>query len=166
MDAFCQNISFNLLLLQLLLLGNDVAKNVGEVSVFHWNCRSVRHKLDHLQIISNDSSIICVTESHLDENILTSDIKLSWYHERRKLFWWRSLGLHCILLAVMRSNDLEFNGGELIWLEVIFPRFKILVFAVYRSPGAVISYWENFHISIERAFVQLITNPFTLPVFS
>jgi hypothetical protein len=35
LDAFCQNISFNLLLLQLLLLGNDVAKNVGEVSVFH-----------------------------------------------------------------------------------------------------------------------------------
>ena len=63
-------------------------------------------------------------------------------------------------LHVMRHNDLEFNGGKLIWLEVIFPRFKILVFAVYRSPGAVISYWENFHISIERAFAQLITNPF------
>jgi hypothetical protein len=58
------------------------------------------------------------------------------------------------------------NRRKLIWLEVIFPRFKILVFAVYRSPGAVISYWENFHISIERAFAQLITNPFapgTLP---
>jgi hypothetical protein len=37
-----------------LLLGNDVAENpgpetkVGEVSVFHWNSRSIRHKLDHL----------------------------------------------------------------------------------------------------------------------
>jgi hypothetical protein len=76
-----------LLLLQLLLLGNDVAENpgpetkVGEVSVFHWNSRSIRHKLDHLQTISNDSSIICVTESHLDENILTTDIKLPGYHE-------------------------------------------------------------------------------------
>jgi hypothetical protein len=45
-----QNISFTLLLLQLLLLGNDVAENpgpetkVGEVSVFHWNSRSIRHK--------------------------------------------------------------------------------------------------------------------------
>jgi hypothetical protein len=71
-----------LLLLQLLLLGNDVAENpgpetkVGEVSVFHWNSRSIRHTLDHLQTISNDSSKICVTESHLDENILTTDIKL------------------------------------------------------------------------------------------
>jgi hypothetical protein len=36
-------------------------------------------------------------------------------------------------LHVLRRNDLEFNGGELIWLEVIFPRFKILVCAVYRS---------------------------------
>jgi hypothetical protein len=94
-----------LLLLQLLLLGNDVAENpgpetkVGEVSVFHWNCRSITHKLDHLQIISNDSSIICATESHVDENILISDIKLPGYHERQNLFWWRSLGFHCRLLA-------------------------------------------------------------------
>ena len=69
-------------------------------------------------------------------------------------------------LHVMRRNDLEFNEGELIWLEVIFPRFKSFVCAVYRSPGAVINYWENFHLSIERAFAQLITNPFaprTLP---
>jgi hypothetical protein len=55
-------------------------------------------------------------------------------------------------LHVLRRNDLEFNGRELIWLEVIFPRFKILVCAVYRSPGAVNNFWENFHISIERAF--------------
>jgi hypothetical protein len=54
--CFYQNISFTLLLLQLLLLGNDVAENpgpettVGEVSVFHWNSRSIRHKLDHLLI--------------------------------------------------------------------------------------------------------------------
>ena len=56
-------------------MGNDVAENtgpetkVGQVSVLHWNCRSISHKLDHLQIISNDSSIICATESHVDENI-------------------------------------------------------------------------------------------------
>ena len=44
--------------------------------------------------------------------------------------------------------------GELIWLEVIFPRFKILVHvcAVYRSPGAGTNFWEKFYISIERAF--------------
>jgi hypothetical protein len=70
------NISFTLLLLQILLLGNDVAENpgpetkVGEVSVFHWNCRSIRHKLDHLQIISNDSSIICATESIRDSRCM------------------------------------------------------------------------------------------------
>ena len=55
-------------------------------------------------------------------------------------------------LHVLRRNDLEFNGGQFIWLEVIFPRFKILVCAVYRSPGAVNNFWENFDISIERAF--------------
>ena len=97
-----------------LHLGNDVAENpepetkVGEVSVFHWNSRSIRHKLDHLQTISNDSSIICVTESHLDENILTTDIKLPGYHEPfrndRNSFGGGSLGLHCRLLARIKTQ--------------------------------------------------------------
>jgi hypothetical protein len=56
-------------------------------------------------------------------------------------------------LHVMRRNDLEFNGGELIWLEVIFRRFKTkLICVVHRSPGAVNNFLENFHISTERAF--------------
>ena len=151
-----------MLRLQLLLFGNDVAENpgpetkVGEVSVFHWNSRSSRHKLDHLQTISNDSSIICVIESYLDENILTSDIKLQGYHEPFRndinCFGAGVLVYTADYLHVLRRNDLEFNGGELTWLEVIFPRFKILVCAVYRSPDAVNDFWENFHISIERAF--------------
>jgi hypothetical protein len=109
-----------------------------------------------IEMLSNDSSIICVTESHLDENILTTDIKLPGYHEPfrndRNCFGGGVLVYTADYLHVLRRNDLEFNGGELIWLEVIFPRFKILVCAVYRSPGAVNSFWENFHISIERAF--------------
>jgi hypothetical protein len=50
--------------IQISLLGNDVAENpgpetkVGEVSVFHWNSRSIRHKLDHLQTISITSNQI------------------------------------------------------------------------------------------------------------
>jgi hypothetical protein len=51
----------------------------GPINSTYKNFKS-RHKLDHLQTISNDSSIICVTESHLDENILTTDIKLPGYH--------------------------------------------------------------------------------------
>ena len=79
-SAFYQNISFTLFLLQLLLLSNDIAENPGpessELSVFHWNARSIRHKIDYLQAISNESSVICITESHLDETcepMLTSD---------------------------------------------------------------------------------------------
>ena len=104
-----------------LHLGNDVAENpepetkVGEVSVFHWNSRSIRHKLDHLQTISNDSSIICVTESHLDENILTTNIKLPGYHEPfrndRNCFGGGVLVYTADYLHVLRRNDLEFNGG-------------------------------------------------------
>jgi hypothetical protein len=53
-----------------------IETKVGEVSVFHWNSRSIRHKLDHLQTISNDSSIICVTEKYVfDNDRSSSEIK-------------------------------------------------------------------------------------------
>jgi hypothetical protein len=69
----CHYISFTLLLLQLLLLGNDVAENpgpetkVGEVSVFHWNSRSIRHKLDHLQTNKNYSDRLNINKRHVHQ---------------------------------------------------------------------------------------------------
>jgi hypothetical protein len=35
------------------------------------------------------------------------------------------------------------NNGELIWIEVSFPRYKILVCVVYRSPSAINPFWNN-----------------------
>jgi hypothetical protein len=56
-DPFEQNLSFTFFLLQLLLLSNDVAENpgpdnkVGDLTVFHWNARSVRKKIEYLETI-------------------------------------------------------------------------------------------------------------------
>jgi hypothetical protein len=75
---FSTNIQFTLILLLLLILDNDIHQNPGpeeyEFSVFHLNARSVRNKLSYLEDIASESSIICVTESHLDGNILDTDI--------------------------------------------------------------------------------------------
>ena len=58
---------------------------------------------------------ICVTVSHLDENILTSDNKLPGYHETfrndRNCFGGGVLAYKAEYLHVIRRNDLEFNGG-------------------------------------------------------
>jgi hypothetical protein len=139
------------------LLSNDVAENpgpdnkVGDLTVFHWNARSVRNKIEYLE------TIVCITESHLDDKVSTQDILISGYLEPfindRNCFGGRVLIYTCIAdyLHVSRRYDLEFNNGELVWIEVSFPRYKILVCVVYRSPSASNSFWDNFHYSVETA---------------
>ena len=84
--AFQENIAFTLILLQLILLCHDVEKNPGpkspksEFSIFHWNARSVRNKIEYLQTLSADSSVICITESHLDENVSFENLDIPGYY--------------------------------------------------------------------------------------
>ena len=79
-SPFTINIQFTLFLLLLLVLGNDVHPNPGpqnyELSIFHLNASSVRNKLSYVEDIASESSIICVTESHVDTNIIDNDIIL------------------------------------------------------------------------------------------
>jgi hypothetical protein len=62
----------------LLVLDNDVHPNPGprehEFSVFHVNARSVRNNIFYIENIASESSVICITESHLDNNVSNSDM--------------------------------------------------------------------------------------------
>jgi hypothetical protein len=46
----------------------------------------------------------------------------------------------------------DFENSEIIWVEIEFPNYKVLLCVVYRSPGATQSFWQNFEYSIEEAF--------------
>jgi hypothetical protein len=46
---------------------------------------------------------------------------------------------------------LDQEEREIIWYEVIIPNFKILICTVYRPPGSVAAFWENFEYSIGQA---------------
>ena len=87
------------------------------------------------------------------KSVLTYDINVSGYHEPfrndRNCFGGGVLVYIAENLHDVRRHDLQFEGGELIWLELCFPRYKILVCAVYRSPSAVNPFWENFYKSID-----------------
>jgi hypothetical protein len=50
---------------------------VGDLTVFHWNARSVRNKIEYLDTIFLGSSIVCITESHLIDKVSTQDILIS-----------------------------------------------------------------------------------------
>jgi hypothetical protein len=69
----------------LILLGNDISENPGrfdnEISIFPLNIRSIRHKLDYVEALALGSSIVCITESHLDDTVLSIDIQIQGYHE-------------------------------------------------------------------------------------
>jgi hypothetical protein len=57
---------------------NDIHQNPAphenKFSVFHLYASSVQNKLSHLEDITSESSIICVTENHWDGKILDNYI--------------------------------------------------------------------------------------------
>jgi hypothetical protein len=65
----------------------------------------------------------------------------------------------------------------MIWVEIEFPNYKVLLCVVYRSPGATQSVLQNFEYSIEEAFntsekvtlqsadIKTGSNKVPLPVF-
>ena len=149
--------------MQLILLSNDVEENPGptenvhEISIFHLNARSVRNKLDSIQILSHNASVVGITETHLDETIASSELIIPGYHHKifrntEILFRGGVMVYIADHLHAERRLDLEFVNGELIWFELTFPRYKILVCVVYRSPGTTLPFWGNFHASLEKAF--------------
>ena len=145
----------------LILLGNDIPENPGpfdnEISIFHLNIRSIRHKLDYVEALALGSSIVCITESHLDDTVLSRDIQIQGYHDNilrkdRNCFGGGVLVYISETLKLKRRDDLEFENSEMIWVEIEFPNYKVLLCVVYRSPGATQSFWQNFEYSIEEAF--------------
>jgi hypothetical protein len=86
------------------LLSNDVAENPGpdnkvdDLTAFHWNARSVRNKIEYLETICLGSSIVCITERHLNDKVSTTDILIPGY------------------LEPFRNDRNCFGGGVLIYI--------------------------------------------------
>ncbi|CAC5398475.1 unnamed protein product [Mytilus coruscus] len=144
----------------LLVLDNDVHPNPGprefELSIFHLNARSVRNKISYIEDIASESSIICLTESHLDNNFSNSDIVIDGFssdtfRKDRSCFGGGVLVHASQDICVNRRQDLEFGSDELIWFEVLIPNFQLLICAVYRPPGNGTDFWNNFDYLIEQA---------------
>ena len=109
-----------------------------------------------MEDIASESSIICVTESHLDTNIVDNDIIIDGFSDQilrkdRNCFGGGVLVCTSQDMCVKRRYDLNFASGEIIWYEVIILKFKILTCTVYRPLGFVAIFWENFEYSIEQA---------------
>ena len=138
--------------------GPGVTDDSTVLSVFHINIRSLRNKISYLSDIASEYDIICVSETHLDENVNTSDLIIDGYYPNhiRKDRNAHGGGLLIYVserLLVKRQEQLEYNT-ESLWIKVIFPRLSFLICCVYRPPNCTDPFWDNFHHSVETAAVQ------------
>ena len=84
--ALTGNVITALYMYLLIMQDNDVEPNPGDptLSIFHLNIRSLRNKISYLSDLTEEYDIICVSETHLDENVNTTDLSMLVY-EREKV---------------------------------------------------------------------------------
>ena len=160
-------ISFNLLLISLLLLSGDVEINPGPggtsnianeniLSIFHCNIRSLRNKLNYIADIIEEFDIVFFTETHLDNQVLDSDIIIEGFETTsRKNRDSRGGGIimyHKSCVNLTRRLDLKHEHVESMWYELKTKLHNILININYRSERqSHIYYWQYFeHIMLKQ----------------
>ena len=119
----------------------DVFQKRG-IHVVHLNIQSLLSKLDELRCIAINSkaTIICITETWLDESICDPEISIPEYdllrNDRN-----RDGGGVCVCISevTLRTEreriDLQHPDLETVWAEVLLPKTRpILVGTCYRTP--------------------------------
>ena len=141
------------------MLCMDIHPNPGPddvVSVFHLNIRSLRNKISYLSTIATEYDIICITETHLDDTVSSSDLQIDGFNPDPIRLDRTAHGGGIIMyisnrIYVQRMHCLEIPNSEMIWLDIIFPNYSFLLCCVYRPPNSGNDFWNNFTLSIENA---------------
>ena len=89
LQVYSKNEKFLIMLLVWLIVCGDVEKdpgpssdvNISQLSIILLIIRSIRNKISILEDIASDYSIICVTETHLDDNVDTDDICIQGFQK-------------------------------------------------------------------------------------
>jgi len=156
-----------MMLLQLALCG-DIHPNPGPVStealgICHINARSLTalNRLDlieHDLIIEKHFDIIGITETHLDESV--THINIDSYQFFRKDRNRHGGGVALLLnehLPCRHRKDLEIDGLELLWVEILFRNKYLLCGVCYRPPGMNQNQVTDFLSKLKFSF-DLISN--------
>ena len=116
----------------------DCFKRKG-LHCIHINARSMLPKLSELRILAAKSkaAVIAVSETWLDETVTDQEVSIHGYVVTRRDRL-RSGGGVCLYtrtdLAFNPRQDLEKEGLEAVWLEVLLPKTKpILIGACYQG---------------------------------
>ena len=149
------------LILLLLLIAGDIETRPGPTSdvfpdikqfirnrglkIFHQNARGLHDfgKIEQLKLLMEETNkeiqILGVTETHLNNNISDEELLISGYRVERKDRENGPCGGTAVYIRDdiqwQRRNDLEVNGIECLWIELLIKRSKsILLGIIYRPP--------------------------------
>ena len=155
---YLQNNHFQILIMLLIVLAMDVETNPGpvsDISVFNWNVRSIRNKLDYLKDIADEYNVICLTETHLDENIETEEILIDHFlrpFRKDRNFAGGGILIYCSdQLFCKRRYDIESPTEETIWIEITLNSKVLMLCVTYRPPNSSNLFWDNFNYAIDKA---------------
>ena len=151
-----------LVLILILMSCMDIHPNPGpnensfsSIKILHLNIRSIRNKIDYLSDIASDYDIVCITETHLDENVQTCDLLLEGFQSNiiRRDRTAHGGGIVVYIaehLMASRLTRFEVNTFENIWLEFKFPNYSFMLCTVYRPPNSNTQFWDHLQYSIEN----------------
>ncbi|KAK3106559.1 hypothetical protein FSP39_022538 [Pinctada imbricata] len=136
----------------------DVHPNPGPIqeclTLFHLNIRSLRHKISHLEDLASDYDILCITESHLDENILDDDISIDGFCLTRRDRNAHGGGIVVYISDKIHSKRLqhiENNNIEMICTNIEVCKESFLLLTVYRPPNSSSEFWNMFESCLDSA---------------
>ena len=167
--CFVNNDDFMLYRIVLLLLCMDVHVNPGPtehndaLTIFHLNTRSIRNKLESILDVCDEYDILCFTETHLNDNVPTSDLKINGFNKMfrkdRSCHGGGILVYTADHIVTTRRIDLESPTVETLWLEVTLQCSPLLICGAYRSEISPTLFFEHLSRSLESAieFSPLLT---------
>ena len=128
----------------------------NHLSIFHLNVQSLLPKLDLIRAESELYDIAVFSESWLKPNITDDEITLQNFLPPFRTDRCDRPGGGVVIyardtLSYKRRKDLEINGLEAVWIEIMIKSKKVLVGGIYRPPNSNSDYFNLILESTDRA---------------
>ena len=133
-------------------------------SIVHYNIQSVTNKIDLIGAELNNFSVICLTETWLNDHTANDSISLDGYKLYPRDRGGDNHGGICVYtkdnVFSRRRNDLELPNIECIWIEITVHHRKFLLGTFYRPPNSPAQTLSSIEDSIGLAFDSNINDVF------
>ena len=135
------------------------------LSFVHYNVQSILPKLDVLFSELCDFDILAFSESWLNPAVTDDDLSIQLYHkpERKDRVGDSHGGVILYVkdtLHYTRRRDLEPNGIECLWIELVLKHKHILFGLFYRPPSSNAAYLssidDSVHLAIDTGIQEII----------